>query len=196
MLYGDKTATLLQLYQSWLERRKCFATQKQYEEYENGAHRQILLRVLNKVRNTVSTHFNLTYLETVNRFSLPIFLFNFFFLNLCVTQALHSVQATDKELGDYEPHVYAEEGVEEAGYKLDAIPLPDITFDSNMDLDHRFKDLASVSMTHESFSNTKTFITNESSSSTETTMLTYESANNALESKNTYFNNVIADLQL
>lgn len=82
MLYGDKTATLLQLYQSWLERRKCFATQKQYEEYENGAHRQILLRVLNKVCNTVSTHFNLTYLETV-----PIFLFNFFFKSLCNTGA-------------------------------------------------------------------------------------------------------------
>lgn len=73
----------------------------------------------------------------------------------------------------------------EAGYELDAIPLPDITFDSNMDLDYRFKDLALVSMTHESFSSTKTFITNESSSSAETTMMMYESANDALGSKNT-----------
>lgn len=83
MLYGNKTATLLQLYKSWMGSRKHFDTQKEYKEYENGAHRQILLRVLNKVCNTVSIHFNLTYLETVNQFSFPFL--KFFFFSLCVT---------------------------------------------------------------------------------------------------------------
>lgn len=98
---------------------------------------------------------------------------------------LHRVQAAGDELDDYGPHVYAEEGVAEADYELDVIPLPDITFDQNMDLDYRFKDLASVSMTHKSFPVQKTFITNESSSTTETTVMMYESAIDAMESKNT-----------
>lgn len=164
-----------------MRRSKYFATQEQYEAYENGAHRQILLRVLNKVCNTVSVHFNLTYLERVNWFSFTFFI-SLFFWNLCVTQALHSLQGGE-ELGDYDPHVYAEEGVAEADYELDAMPLPDITFNQNMDLDDRFKDLALVSMTHKSFSSAKSFITPESSYSTETTMLMYEYENDALESK-------------
>lgn len=64
-------------------------------------------------------------------------------------QKLHSLQAAGEELGDYDPHVYADEEMAETLCELDTIPLPEISFDSKMDLDDRFHDLALIGMTHQ-----------------------------------------------
>lgn len=48
------------------------------------------------------------------------------------------------ELGDYAPRVYADEGDTEINYELDAINIPDIPFDPDLDLDMRFIKLASI----------------------------------------------------
>lgn len=69
-------------------------------------------------------------------------------------QKLHSLQAASEELGDYDPHVYADEETAETLYELDTVTLPEISLDPNMDLDNRFNDLALIGMTHLSTRNT------------------------------------------
>lgn len=64
-------------------------------------------------------------------------------------QKLHSLQAAGEELGDYDPKVYADEELEETLCELDTIPLPDISFDSNVALDDRFYNLALIGMNHQ-----------------------------------------------
>ncbi|XP_074536672.1 cadherin-like protein 26 [Halichoeres trimaculatus] len=61
---------------------------------------------------------------------------------------LDTLQLRGKELGDYAPHVYAEEENTEPNYALDAISIPDIPFnsDSVLELDSRFSALASACM--------------------------------------------------
>lgn len=65
---------------------------------------------------------------------------------------LCNLQAAGEELGDYAPHVYAEEGDTETSYELDAISIPDISFDPNFESDPTFKfnTLASICMSHKS----------------------------------------------
>nr|XP_033484428.1 cadherin-2-like [Epinephelus lanceolatus] len=65
---------------------------------------------------------------------------------------LYAQQAPGEELGDYTPHVYAEEGDPETNFELDAISISDTPFDPNLDLDldYRFNTLASVCMPSES----------------------------------------------
>lgn len=69
-------------------------------------------------------------------------------------QKLQSLEAVGEELGDYDPHAYADEAAAETLYELDAISLPDVHFDQNMDLDDRFHHLASIGMTHQSTTKT------------------------------------------
>lgn len=47
---------------------------------------------------------------------------------------LYNLQAPGEELGDYAPHVYAEEGDTETNYELDAISIPGVSFDPDLDL--------------------------------------------------------------
>lgn len=56
-----------------------------------------------------------------------------------LNKMLYTVEAPGEELGDYAPHVYAEEGDIETNFELDAIPIPDIPFDPDLDLDLDFK---------------------------------------------------------
>lgn len=65
---------------------------------------------------------------------------------------LCTLQAPGEELGDYSPHVYAEEGETENNFELDAISISDISFDPDrdLDLDFKFSTLASVCMPRES----------------------------------------------
>ncbi|XP_028265520.1 B-cadherin-like isoform X2 [Parambassis ranga] len=67
-----------------------------------------------------------------------------------MTGMLYKLQEPSQELYDYEPHVYAEEGAEDCTYELDAISIPDVSFDPDMDLDVRFSTLASVCMPSDS----------------------------------------------
>ncbi|XP_040920169.1 cadherin-13 isoform X2 [Toxotes jaculatrix] len=59
---------------------------------------------------------------------------------------LYTLQAPGKELGDYAPHVYAEEGEAENSFELDAISISDISFDPDLDwdMDFKFRTLASI----------------------------------------------------
>lgn len=65
---------------------------------------------------------------------------------------LYKLQAPGEELGDYAPHVYTEEGDMKTDFELDAISIPDISFDPDldMDLDFKFNTLASICMSSES----------------------------------------------
>ncbi|XP_049436346.1 cadherin-2-like [Epinephelus fuscoguttatus] len=69
-----------------------------------------------------------------------------------LNEMLDAQQAPGEELGDYTPHVYAEEGDPETNFELDAISISDTPFDPNLDqdLDYRFNTLASVCMPSES----------------------------------------------
>lgn len=62
------------------------------------------------------------------------------------------LEAPGVELGNYAPHVYAEEGDTENNSELDAISIPDISPspDFFQDLDSRFNTLASICMPTES----------------------------------------------
>ncbi|XP_035511826.1 cadherin-2-like [Morone saxatilis] len=74
-------------------------------------------------------------------------------------QMVYNLQAPGEELGDYAPHVYADEGDTGAGFDLDAISIPDMAFDLdlNSDLTVKFSKLASICMPSESTSySTKT----------------------------------------
>lgn len=51
-----------------------------------------------------------------------------------------------RELGDYAPRVYADEGDAEINYELDAISIADIPFDPDLELDEGFIKLASICM--------------------------------------------------
>lgn len=55
-------------------------------------------------------------------------------------------------MGDYAPHVYAEEGDTETLYELDAISIADTSFDLDLDLNqnYKFNTLASICMPCES----------------------------------------------
>lgn len=63
---------------------------------------------------------------------------------------LHNLQGPGEELGDCASHVYAEERDAETNYDLDAIPIPDISFDPDLDLNFKFSTLASICMPCES----------------------------------------------
>ncbi|KAF1390274.1 hypothetical protein PFLUV_G00056370 [Perca fluviatilis] len=64
---------------------------------------------------------------------------------------LYKLQAPGEELGDYAPHVYAEEGDMKTDFELDAISIPDISFDPDLDMDlgFKFNTLASICMSSE-----------------------------------------------
>ncbi|XP_053173964.1 cadherin-2-like [Scomber japonicus] len=64
---------------------------------------------------------------------------------------LYTLQAPGVELGDYAPHVYAEEGDSETNFELDDIPIPDIPFDPelDLDLDAKFTTLATICMAND-----------------------------------------------
>ncbi|XP_068585783.1 cadherin-like protein 26 [Cebidichthys violaceus] len=53
-----------------------------------------------------------------------------------------------EELGNYTPHVYAEEGHIETNFEPDALSIPDVSFDPDLDLnlDSNFSTLASICM--------------------------------------------------
>ncbi|KAL3064540.1 hypothetical protein OYC64_000738 [Pagothenia borchgrevinki] len=61
---------------------------------------------------------------------------------------LYALSTPEEELGDYDPHNYTEEGDEKHNFDLDAISIPDIPFDPelDLDLDFRFDTLASICM--------------------------------------------------
>lgn len=61
---------------------------------------------------------------------------------------MFTLQAPGEELGDYAPHSYADEGQAGTNTELDAISIPDIPFDPelDLDLDLKFKTLASICM--------------------------------------------------
>ncbi|XP_041654575.1 B-cadherin-like [Cheilinus undulatus] len=61
---------------------------------------------------------------------------------------LYTLQSPGEELLDYGPRVYAEENDREPNDVLDAISIPELSFDPNMQLDPRFNHLASVCMTN------------------------------------------------
>lgn len=61
-----------------------------------------------------------------------------------------SLQAQGQELGDYEPHVYAEEGESGENVELDAISISDVSIDLDQDLDLKFSDLAAICMSSSS----------------------------------------------
>lgn len=68
-----------------------------------------------------------------------------------LNKVLYTLEAPGEELGDYAPHVYAEEGNTKSTLELDAISIPDISFDPDLDLDldFRFNNLASICMPSE-----------------------------------------------
>ncbi|KAK5923958.1 hypothetical protein CgunFtcFv8_000883 [Champsocephalus gunnari] len=53
---------------------------------------------------------------------------------------LYALSAPEEELGDYDPHNYTEEGDEKHNFDLDAIFIPDIPFDPELDLDLDFRE--------------------------------------------------------
>ncbi|XP_056280107.1 cadherin-2A-like, partial [Pseudoliparis swirei] len=62
--------------------------------------------------------------------------------------ALNKHEAAGEELGDYAPRVYAEEGVEGSDFELDAISIPTVPFDPEVDayLAPKFYTLTSICM--------------------------------------------------
>ncbi|XP_049436322.1 cadherin-13-like isoform X4 [Epinephelus fuscoguttatus] len=67
-----------------------------------------------------------------------------------LNKMLSAQQAPGEELGDYAPHVYAEEGDTKTNSEFDAISISDTPFDVDLDLDHKFTTLATVCMPTES----------------------------------------------
>ena len=59
---------------------------------------------------------------------------------------LETLRAPAHVLGDYEPHLYADEGDFDHSYKLDAISIPEVPFEPDLKLDNRFSTLASICM--------------------------------------------------
>ncbi|KAM9751919.1 cadherin-like protein 26 [Menidia menidia] len=71
-------------------------------------------------------------------------LYHYTALSSAVTTALDTLSAPGNELGDYEPHVYTEEGDSTHSFELDAISNPEMSFDLDMDFDVSFSTLASI----------------------------------------------------
>ncbi|XP_060914003.1 cadherin-2-like [Labrus mixtus] len=71
-----------------------------------------------------------------------------------IKKKLYTLQAPGEELVDYVPHAYAEEQNTEPNDVLDAISIPDIPFDPDMELDSRFVHLASICSPHKNTSRT------------------------------------------
>ncbi|XP_068454267.1 cadherin-like protein 26 [Clinocottus analis] len=67
-------------------------------------------------------------------------------LRYLLNKMLSSREVPGEELGDYAPHVYAEEGGMMTSFELNAISIPDIPFDLHMDthLASKFNTLASI----------------------------------------------------
>lgn len=63
-----------------------------------------------------------------------------------LNKKLQTLKASLRELGDYEPRVYAEEGNSQRNFRLDAISIPEDSFDPDLDLDYKFRNLASICM--------------------------------------------------
>ncbi|XP_029995890.1 cadherin-13-like isoform X2 [Sphaeramia orbicularis] len=63
-----------------------------------------------------------------------------------LAKGMYKLQAPGEELGHYDPRVYAEEGVMESNYQLDAISMPDISFDPDLyrGLEAQFSTLTSI----------------------------------------------------
>ncbi|KAL3974686.1 hypothetical protein ACER0C_023312 [Sarotherodon galilaeus] len=67
-------------------------------------------------------------------------------LNQVIPTMINTLQEPGKELGDYVPHVYNEEGDTEHNFELDAISIADVSFDPEMYLCDKFTTLASICM--------------------------------------------------
>ncbi|KAG8002549.1 Cadherin-like protein 26 [Nibea albiflora] len=67
-------------------------------------------------------------------------------------QVQQKLEAPEEELGDYDPHVYAEEGDMETLHELDAISVADtsLNLDLDLNLNYKFNTLASICMPRES----------------------------------------------
>ncbi|KAM7405019.1 hypothetical protein PAMP_012310 [Pampus punctatissimus] len=63
---------------------------------------------------------------------------------------LYTLQASEEEVVDYVPRVYALEGDPETNYELDAISISDTPFDPDLDLDLKFTTLATICMANDS----------------------------------------------
>lgn len=63
---------------------------------------------------------------------------------------LHKLQAAEEDLGDNAPRVYAMEGDSETDNELDAISIPDVLFDPDLDLNVKFNTLASICLSSQS----------------------------------------------
>ncbi|XP_034393782.1 cadherin-13-like [Cyclopterus lumpus] len=65
-----------------------------------------------------------------------------------LNKTLSNHEAAEEELGDYAPRVYAEEGGASTDSELDAISIPDVSFDADLDADQasKFNTLASICM--------------------------------------------------
>ncbi|XP_030280339.1 cadherin-like protein 26 [Sparus aurata] len=73
------------------------------------------------------------------------------FLSQALNMKLFNLQTLEEELGDYAPHVYAEEEDTETRTELDAISMTNFSFDLDwdQDLDFKFSTLASICMPRE-----------------------------------------------
>ncbi|XP_041860759.1 cadherin-like protein 26 isoform X2 [Melanotaenia boesemani] len=67
-------------------------------------------------------------------------------LQMKIQTMMTSLKAQDKELAVYDPHVYADEGDSNHSFELDAISIPEVSFDPDLDFDIRFSTLASICM--------------------------------------------------
>ncbi|XP_023197895.1 cadherin-like protein 26 [Xiphophorus maculatus] len=83
-------------------------------------------------------------------------------LNLMKTKVL-TLEESGKELGDYEPVMYADEGDSEHKFELDTLSDPGVSFDQDMELDYKFLPLASICSPDIAAQTTETYFCKEQS---------------------------------
>ncbi|XP_029973757.1 cadherin-like protein 26 [Salarias fasciatus] len=68
------------------------------------------------------------------------------FQETMLKKELHKLETQSCKQDEYRPHVYAEEGDSQHNFELDAISIAEVNFDPNLELDYKFKQLASICM--------------------------------------------------
>lgn len=74
-----------------------------------------------------------------------------------------TLEESGKELGDYEPVMYADEGDSEHKFELDTLSDPGVSFDQDMELDYKFLPLASICSPDIAAQTTETYFCKEQS---------------------------------
>ncbi|XP_047434351.1 cadherin-like protein 26 [Mugil cephalus] len=143
-------------YARWKKQQGTLSSQVSTDGHKNAYARwnqqQMMTRSIGRGSRASSRYSKGNAVFRKNSFNTVAFGGNIDLLKVQINKMVGTLRAQGQELGDYEPHVYAEEGESEDTIEFDALSIPEVSFDPDSVLDLKFKNLAAICMQSDSTS--------------------------------------------